>query len=63
MMQLEWESSPEFRRCTWGVLWRISHVHEVLHILWGKQDRERDNCVRTFGKRSKSRKSNWSHYS
>lgn len=26
--------SPEFRRCTWGVLWRISHVHEVSYILW-----------------------------
>lgn len=34
MMQLKWKSSSEFRRYTWGVLWRISHVHEVSYILW-----------------------------
>lgn len=38
---VEGESRPMFTRCTSGVLWRISHVHEVSYILGGTKRRER----------------------
>lgn len=33
---LEQRSSPKSTRCMRGVLWRISHVQELLHILPGE---------------------------
>lgn len=49
-----WSSNPvqSFRRCTWGVLWRISHVHEVSYILRIDRDRERKSYQMIFCTRS-----------
>lgn len=35
----------QVRRRTWGVLWRISHVHEVSYILRREGERERESSV------------------
>lgn len=36
-----WDPVWGFRRCTWGVLWRISHVHEVSYILQDERKQEK----------------------
>lgn len=42
---LEQRSSPKSTRCMRGVLWRISHVQELLYILPGRHARERSVLI------------------